>query len=255
MKKFIALMLGLFLLISHTASVQAQTDLVLPDIKSVQSVDPKVTLDDLLAALPKEAALDDPMLTLVNRDNLLDAEPWMPFAYSENGMPYHEALYYPLAEMRQAAANAGYYYTFISGYRTIAEQANNRMYRYNSYINEGYSEGDAQYWTDLFYAPSNGSEHTTGLAVDLLGTEWAGGLTVDYAWQASALWLADHAHEYGFILRYVDGKTPVTGINFEPWHFRYVGKDHAAFMTKHQLVLEEYLALIKERDARAKKPD
>lgn len=250
MKKFTIkfTLILLFKVIMSPVSAMAQTEYVLPQVKDIQSIIETVSLEQMIKELPKDATLDNPLLVLVNRDNLLETEPYIPFVYSENGMPYHEVLMEPLSQMRQAAAQDGFYYQFISGYRSITEQANNRMYRYNSYLNEGYSQADAQYWTDLFYAPSNGSEHTTGLAVDLLGSEWWGGLTLDYAYQASAIWLAEHAHDYGFILRYVDGKTPITGINFEPWHFRYVGLDHAQFMTKHGLVLEEYLALIQERD-------
>lgn len=75
---------------------------------------------------------------------------------------------------------------------------------------------------------------------------------MSYQYEPSAQWLAENAHHYGFILRYLEGKTDITKINFEPWHFRYVGVEHAEFIHKHGLVLEEYIALIQERDNRQK---
>ena len=59
--------------------------------------------------------------------------------------------------------------------------------------------------------------------------------------------MATHAREYGFILRYPKGKEKITEITFEPWHYRYVGVEHAKYIEAHQLTLEEYLDLLKEK--------
>ena len=58
--------------------------------------------------------------------------------------------------------------------------------------------------------------------------------------------LAAIAPQYGFVLRYPDGKSNITGVNFENWHFRYVGVENAQYMAMHQLVLEEYIQLLKK---------
>lgn len=221
-----AIILGGFISVP-TFHAQAESHYTLPEIESIRPIDEHTTIDQLIDELPESARLDDPRLVLVNRENLLEYEPNIPFVYSENGQPYHEAMATPLAEMRAAAAEDGFYYNFISGYRSIAEQAYNRESRFNSYLYEGYSEADAQFMTDQYVAPSNGSEHTTGLAVDLLGAEFGYELYVYYQYEPSAQWLAANAHQFGFILRYLDGKTDLTKINFEPWHFRYVGLEHA----------------------------
>lgn len=245
----------LFLNLVSIQKVNAQTNTLydLPTLDEIRPYDNQLSVTQLIEALPESADINDPLLTLVNRSNLLEYEPYVPFVYSENGIPYHEALYTPLAQLREAAALEGYYYNFISGYRTIEQQAINRESRYYSYINDGYSEAEAQYQTDLFVAPSNGSEHTTGLAVDLLGVEFGYELMVSYQYEPSAQWLADNAYQYGFVLRYLDGKTDITNINFEPWHLRYVGVENATYLYQHGLVLEEYLALIQERDNRIAK--
>lgn len=80
------------------------------------------------------------------------------------------------------------------------------------------------------------SEHNSGLAIDI-GTSKG-----DFSGSAEEAWLLEHAHEYGFILRYPADKTDITGFAYEPWHFRYVGKEQAALIKESGLCLEEYLA-------------
>ena len=79
------------------------------------------------------------------------------------------------------------------------------------------------------------SEHQTGLAVDI---SYHG---VNIAGSIQGAWLADNSYKYGFILRYPQHKTDITGYPFEPWHYRYVGQPHAYFMYKNDLALEEYI--------------
>src|SRR5699024_6154283 len=98
---------------------------------------------------------------------------------------------------------------------------------YNAAITDAY--------TDLIDAEA--SEHSTGLAFDWLGTEWTGiGGSLDeaYADQPSAQWLSENAQDYGFILRYPQGKEQVTGYSFEPWHYRYVGVEAAQYIAQYE---------------------
>ncbi|MBK0348384.1 M15 family metallopeptidase [Aerococcaceae bacterium zg-ZJ1578] len=243
MKKLINKIILIVIILSvNFPSINAK-DWILPKLDKKDT-----SIQQLVKLLPPQAQLDDPFLILINRENLLESEPYIPFVYASNGLPYHEALQEPLQQLFSAAEQDGFYYQIVSGYRSFSEQAYNRESRYYSYISEGLSEAEATYLTDLFYAPSNGSEHSSGLAVDLLGINWGGELSVDYQYDPSAIWLAENAHRFGFILRYLNNKTDITGINFEPWHFRYVGNPHATFMHEHQLTLEEYLALITMRN-------
>ncbi|MEK4424264.1 M15 family metallopeptidase [Solibacillus sp. FSL K6-1523] len=86
--------------------------------------------------------------------------------------------------------------------------------------------------------PAGYSEHNSGLAVDIGSTSGPMGLSDE------GTWLAQNAWRYGFILRYPEGKTAITGIAFEPWHFRYVGLPHSEIMYKEQWVLEEYISYL-----------
>ena len=86
------------------------------------------------------------------------------------------------------------------------------------------------------------SEHQTGLAMDVEGESAIGmGLEEDFARTPEGQWLAEHCHEYGFIIRYPEGKTNITGYVYEPWHIRYVGKEAAAEIAALDITFEEYI--------------
>lgn len=245
-------------------SAQAQTQptaavgpLNLPAINQIKSTTSGAGIEQLLRSLPKEADLTDPYLILVNKQNPLKQEMGINFAYTYEGYPIRYEIYQAYVNFVNAASQAGYPLGLISGYRSMAEQSANREARINSYLNEGLSYEEALYWTDAYYAPVDASEHSTGLAIDALGYDWlsiGGELSGTYAYQGSAIWMAENAHLYGFILRYPEDKTDITGYNFEPWHFRYVGAANAEFMHRHGLTLEEYLALLVEAQ-KIKPPD
>jgi D-alanyl-D-alanine carboxypeptidase len=92
-----------------------------------------------------------------------------------------------------------------------------------------------------FVQPPGHSEHHTGLAADVayLGESMARFDSSDHG-----RWFMQNAHRFGFILRYPADKTHITGISYEPWHYRYVGREHAEFMFSNNLVLEEYIQLL-----------
>ena len=88
------------------------------------------------------------------------------------------------------------------------------------------------------------SSYQTGLSVTLVGEAWkTGDLTAAFAESSEARWLSEHAAEYGFVLRYPEGKEAMTGWSYEPWHYRYVGVAAAAAMAEQGLCLEELVAL------------
>ncbi len=129
--------------------------------------------------------------------------------------------------MVDAAANDGVNRFLISsGYRDELEQS--RLYK----------EKGSDY-----ALPPGYSEHHLGLALDIGSTEGP------MAEAKEGKWLEKNAARYGFVLRYPADKTGITGISFEPWHFRYVGLPHSMLMKKNDWVLEEYLAMLEEKEA------
>ncbi|MGX7109226.1 M15 family metallopeptidase [Facklamia miroungae] len=241
----------LLVVIFSIHKVHAMTEYVLPNINEVEASQTHLDSEQLLELLPKNADSNDPFLALVNPLNPANIQKPVDLITSNEGIPYAASIEKELNQLLQAGEESGYHFTIISGYRTSNQQADLESTRKQSLLASGYSEAEASHLTNLYTAPANATEHMTGLAIDILGQDWTtigGGLTEHYSEVGSAQWLANYAANYGFILRYPREKTEVTTFNFEPWHFRYVGKEHAQFMMKHGLALEEYLALIYERD-------
>lgn len=93
--------------------------------------------------------------------------------------------------------------------------------------------------------PGN-SEHQTGLAMDISSDSVNNTLTEQFESTVEGQWLKDNAHRYGFILRYPKGKETITGYQYEPWHFRFVGEKTAKLIYKKDLTLEEYFNVVEK---------
>lgn len=115
-----------------------------------------------------------------------------------------------------------------------------RSYNYQEKLYTSYLVSEGKEDTSLYNAEPGHSEHQTGLAFDI-GGEMKYWMDESFAGTIEGIWLRDNAHNFGFILRYPEGKTDVTGYGFEPWHFRYIGIEHAIDIFKNNLTLEEYL--------------
>lgn len=124
------------------------------------------------------------------------------------------------------------YYNVTNGYRSEATQQAIWDRRYNNFRASGYSHEEAMEEVGKSVAVPGTSEHHLGLSVDIDGVPAVHG------------WLAEHSWEYGFIVRYPDGKSDITGILYEPWHFRYVGVELAKELYDLGLCLEEYMDML-----------
>ena len=142
-------------------------------------------------------------------------------------------------KMYDAAAEDGIYLTPCSGYRSYSTQK--RLYNefFNEYLYQGYSEEEAHNLTSKRRNPPGSSEHNIGICMDII----CASSSANFQNTKAYAWLDAHAHEYGFILRYPEDKVSVTGVKFEPWHWRYVGVENAASIKNSGLCLEEYLGL------------
>jgi len=152
---------------------------------------------------------------------------------------------------KEAALEAGHRLFLASGHRTVERQSSNFDQQVNEYLNEGLSEEEAVERAKEYLTEPGHSEHHTGLALDIVDEEWimeGHGLIPEYDTQDSQQWLVDTMTDYGFILRYPKGKEETTGIEYESWHFRYVGEENAKFMAENDLTLEEYVELLQLRD-------
>lgn len=138
---------------------------------------------------------------------------------------------------------AGHTPYICSAYRTWDDQVYLFDKKVNSFISKGYSEAEAKVLAAKETAVPGTSEHQLGLAVDILcqSRPW---LDEGQAKTATQQWLMANCHKYGFILRYPKGTTPITGIIYEPWHYRYVGVEIATEIMTKGITFEEYLGLI-----------
>lgn len=159
--------------------------------------------------------------------------------YAENGEYVDERILDQLNAMLEAGAEYGLYVT--SGYRSYETQE----YLYNNKVNrviasEGCSYEEALDIAATVVARPGTSEHHTGLAVDLLNNEcWE----LEEYWEDTAAfdWMMEHCADYGFILRYPKESQHITGVIYEPWHYRYVGVEAAQAIMSRGITLEEYL--------------
>ena len=143
--------------------------------------------------------------------------------------PHYEEMYY-------AAKKDGIILTPYSAYRTYERQKNNYNNLTSKYMSQyGLSREAAAAKAATVILPPGTSEHNLGLAMDVCNVYDSFAYSKEYAW------LQQHAHEYGFILRYTKEKQPITGIVPEPWHWRYVGVEYAKKIKDSGLCLEEYL--------------
>lgn len=132
-----------------------------------------------------------------------------------------------LINLQNAASQTGYNIPLLSGFRSYETQKT----LYNNYVAR-----DGVALADTYSARPGHSEHQTGLAFDV------GKIDNGYGETNEGKWLATHAHEYGFIIRYLKGKESITGYMYEPWHIRYVGSV-ATEIYQANITLEEYLGL------------
>ena len=159
---------------------------------------------------------------------------------SVEGSKVDRSCYDALMEMINACNRTVPRICVVSSYRTQEYQTNSYNRKVQSYLDKGMSQEQAEKEAATIIAKPGTSEHQLGLAVDIIDTRlWA--LEEQQETLPAQQWLMEHAWEYGFVLRYPKGKIDVTGIIYEPWHYRYVGKEVAKELHDSGLTLEEYL--------------
>lgn len=182
-------------------------------------------------------------LLLVNDTHPVEAGFTVKLSAVSGGQKVDSRILEPLNQMLAAMKKEGLRPLVCSGYRSVERQSQ----LFDDYIDEklkaGWNYEDAFYKAKTRIAAPGTSEHQTGLAVDIVGKTHQS-LDDAQARTREAEWLAEHCAEYGFILRYPEDKTEITGVDYESWHFRYVGKNAADYIMKHDLTLEEYLDMV-----------
>lgn len=192
---------------------------------------------------PNSGVLDNPNLIIVNQQHPIQKElKFERFLIGKETI--NTSIINSLSRLFSEAEKNGFRFTLVSGYRSIAYQKNLFDQSVQRHRDADYSLEQAQNMTLSYSQMPGSSEHHTGLAVDIIDTAFLNDrqdLYDDVDQLISQQWLINHAVDYGFILRYPKTKVNWTGINYEPWHFRFVGQENAIYMTKNGLSLEEYI--------------
>ena len=189
-----------------------------------------------------EFSEDDWKLVLINKQHPVpdDYEFTLGTIKTVKGnMKCDERIIEELLGMMQAAKADGVNLAICSPYRDMNRQEVLFERKIKAYMDKGMSYMDAYSISSQAVTVPGASEHQIGLAIDIISdTYWT--LDEGFGDTDAGIWLKEHCSEYGFILRYPKGKEYITSIEFEPWHFRYVGKEAATIIMEEGLCLEEF---------------
>lgn len=183
---------------------------------------------------------DDWKLLLINKQHTIPEDYQFTLGTIKGAMRCDERIIEPLTQMFVAAKEDGINLVVRSPYRDMERQEYLFERKVKNYQRSGMSYMDAYKQASITVTVPGASEHQVGLAVDITSDTYAA-LEVGFADTDAGKWLKEHSWEYGFILRYPLGKEDITGIQFEPWHFRYVGVDAASVITSQNITLEEFV--------------
>ena len=226
-------------------AAKAETIPLSPLEPAEQPAEPTVPESGLPAQdpLPEDSGAvspDDWRLLLVNRWNPIPDGYTIELTQLKQGHAVDSRAYPDLQEMMDACRAAGLDPKICSSYRTQDKQQELYENKIQRLMDEGYSYDRAVEEAGTVVAVPGTSEHQTGLALDIVDASYQ---HLDEAQEETQVqqWLMEHSWEYGFVLRYPNGKSEITGIIYEPWHYRYVGREAAREMTELGMCLEEYV--------------
>lgn len=197
-------------------------------------------IDEVVMTVSGNDALQNEIL-LVNKDNPLPEDYEVELVKLPDGVNYAaEEAYESLCDMLEAGQNERLKFEICSSYRDVERQQELFDEDVKVLMRRGYSYDEAYEEVAKETMPPGYSEHSTGLAFDIVSRGYQ---MLDSGQEKTKenKWLQDHCAEYGFILRYPKGKEDITSINYESWHFRYVGKEAAEYIMENGITLEEYL--------------
>lgn len=218
----------------------SKNDVINPVVQEITDANEEATIEQNNSKKDASVDADDWKLILVNPWNKLPDNYSVKRTVLNNGHSVDERAYPDLQEMMDDARAEGLSPIICSSFRTIDRQKKLFDEQVNRYIARGYSTEKAKKEAAKWVAVPGTSEHHTGLAVDIVALSYQ---HLDEAQENTAeqQWLMQNAYQYGFILRYPSNKSDITGIGYEPWHYRYVGKEAAKEIYERNLCLEEYL--------------
>ena len=242
---------GVSFLISRHAAVSSASAASVSSIAAASPASSAASVVEeepgLLSAQQAQAMLDDPRMVLVNHTNKMPEDYTFTTRECGSATAVNKTLQTEAADaflaMQTAAAREGVTIWMQSGYRSVKYQEGLYNKKTQYYLDKGLSRAEALQKAASIVNPPGYSEHNCGLAADLNSPEHTT-LDTGFADTAAFRWLCENAEQYGFILRYPKEAESVTGITYEPWHWRYVGAENAALLNRSGLCLEDAVAVL-----------
>lgn len=222
-----------------TTEDTANLDDLIETSKTSTVLDGEVAITEQMEDTPLFSK-DDWKLLLVNKQHTIPEDYEFTLGTIKGSMRCDERIIEPLTQMFAAAKEDGVNLVVCSPYRDMARQEYLFERKIKSYLKTGMSYMDAYKKASITVTVPGASEHQVGLAVDIISDTYTS-LDEGFANTPAGQWLKEHSWEYGFILRYPLGKEEITGIQYEPWHFRYVGVEAGEVITKEGITLEEFV--------------
>ncbi len=186
-----------------------------------------------------EFSRDDWQLVLVNKNHPIADDYSFTLGTIKGAMQCDERILPDLYAMLEGALNDGVNLVICSPYRNDDRQQMLFDRKVDKYTAQGMSYMEAYKTAAQAVTIPGSSEHQIGLAIDMVSDSYVS-LNEGFGDTKAGQWLAEHAHEYGFVIRYPAGKEDITGIEYEPWHLRYVGKNAAGVLYEENITLEEF---------------
>ena len=216
---------------SVLSSEPAEDKLLPEDLSSILDTSKTVPLDTIPGSLTILVNRNYLLPSTYSPSDLVDADVRFSFNYKNDKRKLRKPAAEALKKMFKAAEKQKIILYGVSGYRSYARQK--QIYDQNVAV-RGRSA------TDTVSAKPGSSEHQTGLTIDISAKSVGCRLSQAFADTKEGKWVAKNAHKYGYIIRYPNGKSKITGYHYEPWHIRYVGVTVATYLYKNKLTLEEY---------------
>ena len=227
------------------------------DLENMEDID-KYTLDEILeekgtgsgqsehaaagTSIPEDYVFDkeDWRLLLINKQHPIPEDYTFELGTIKGSMKCDSRIIDDLLAMLQGAKADGINLVICSPYRDLNRQQVLFNRKIKAYMGKGRSYMDAYKVSSQAVTVPGASEHQIGLALDIVCDSYSS-LNEGFGDTQAGKWLAEHSCEYGFTLRYPKGKEYITSIEYEPWHFRYVGKEAATMMKEKGICLEEFV--------------
>lgn len=240
-------LLASLIILTIITAISSNKNIKEKEVSAMTVTDNNLDKDAIIPGKPAreiDSKTTDWNLILVNQDNEIPEDYNVELKDIGNGNKVDIRIEDVAKEMIKAVIKIGLKPYICSSYRTSDTQITLFNNKVNQYQKAGYTKEEAENKASGWVAKPRTSEHEIGLALDIVSSDYQ---VLDEEQEKTRVqkWLIENCVNYGFVLRYPTNKKEITKINYEPWHYRYVGVENAKFMKEKDFCLEEYIEYLK----------